>query len=68
MARRKYNTANERALLVSHDRKSGNDYYKVALKEDEVYNMGLTDEQIKSKSVRLKVQKVERGLLVYAAE
>ena len=43
----------------------GNAYFKMAIKEDEVYNLGITDEDIKSGNIRLEVVKVERGLLVH---
>lgn len=64
MSRRKYNTANDRALTITRNTK-GNTYFKMALKEDEVYNLGITDEDINSGNVRLEVVKVERGLLVH---
>lgn len=64
MSRRKYNTSNERALIITRNAK-GNVYFKMAIKEDEVYNLGITDEDIKSANIRLEVVKVERGLLVH---
>ena len=64
MSRRKYNTSNERALSITRNAK-GNAYFKMAIKEDEVYNLGVTDDDINYGNIRLEVTKFERGLLVH---